>query len=414
MTRNEEQRTMTVPLEISQEHAIDWLIRHHLPNALEAAGYPDEAQPFRELDEYSGVTDRGHISAWPGIVGRLDVLRRRMWDTFSEENDSYFERGSQDPKAVWFRENILHYFSADLDLDQRELRKIGDFAAQNLLPSRAGAKAQDIVHYCRRTIAARHLSEGHFELPDSLTDLCVKSSDALRQICAPPAEVSVSIPREIIEQVWDIEELLDMRFIEIVPKALLKLLQIVRWEDRRPILLDFPVPPQTTESANDWSFTAEELEEEEQTIEEELAELKAWEMSEEGRAAERKAKLTEKLQMQRKGEYAEQFEQWAAIQAEQYHEARQLHWRSRQQQLREEIELVDSGAKPATAEERRMLALVRGRTPHVSLAFLRENSNHSRATRSALRHAIKTIRAGDHETTEVWVGLGLSTAPATC
>lgn len=414
MTNIDEQGTTTVPLEISQEHAIDWLIRHHLPNALEAAGYPDEAQQFRNLDEYSGVTEHGRIAAWPGIVGRLDALRRRTWDTFSEENDSYFERGNQDPKAVWFRENILHYFSADLDLDQRELRKIGDFAAQNLLPSKAGAKAQDIVQYCRWTIAARHHAAGHFELPDSLTDLCVRSSDALRKICAPPAEVSVSIPREIIEQVWDIEELLDLRFIGIAPKALLKLLQIVRWEDRRPILLEFPVPPQTSDSASDWSFTAEELEEEKQAIEQELAELKAWEMSEEGRAAERKAKLTEKLQMQRKGEYSEQFEQWAAIQAEQYQEARQLHWRSRQQQLREEVELVDSGAKPANAEERRMLALVRGRTPHVSLAFLRENSNHSRATRASLRDALKAIRAGDRETTEEFIVLALSTAPATC
>lgn len=414
MTHTNDHRTTTVPLEICQENAIDWLIRYHLPNALEAAGYTEEAQPFRDLDAYSGVTEHGHIAAWPGLVRRLNELRRRTWDTFSEENDPYFERSSQDPKAVWFRENILHYFSADLDLDQRELRKIGDFAAQNLLPSKAGEKAQDIIQFCRWTIAARHLSEGHFELPDSLIDLCAQSSDALRQICAPPAEVSVSIPREIIEQVWDIEELLDLRLIGLAPKALLKLLQIVGREDRRPILLDFPIPPNNAEPVSDWSLTAEEIEEEAQADEAALAELKAWEMSEEGRAAERKAKLTEKLQMQRKVEYAEQFEQRAAMQAEQYQEARQLHWRSRQQQLREEVELVDGGAKPANAEERRMLALVCGRAPHVSLAFLRENSNHSRATRSALRHAIKTTRLGDRETTEVWVGLALSTAPAAC
>ncbi|KAM9865637.1 hypothetical protein ACIFOC_01259 [Leucobacter aridicollis] len=410
MTHNNEQRTTTVPLEISQDQAIDWLIRYHLPNALEAAGYAEDAQPFRDLDAYSGVTERGHIAAWPGLVGRLNELRRRTWDTFSEENDPYFERGSQDPKAVWFRENILHYFSADLDLDQRELRKIGDFAAQNLLPSKAGEKAQDIVQYCRWTIAARHLSEGHFDLPNSLNDLCLRSSDALRQICAPPAEVKVSIPREIIEQIWDIEELLDQRLIGLAPKALRKLLQIVGREDRRPILLDFPIPHHNTDPTSDRALTAEELEAEEEA----LAELEAWELSEEGRAAERKAKLTEKLQLQRKGEHAEQFEQWAAAQAGHYQASRHRHWRSRQQQIREEVELVEGGAKPANTEERRMLGLVCGRDPHVSLAFLRENSNHSQATRTALRHAIKAVRAEDSEKAEEMIGLALSTAHPAC
>lgn len=414
MTHNNEQRTTTVPLEISQDQAIDWLIRCHLPNALEAAGYTEDAQPFRELDAYSGVTERGHIAAWPGLVGRLNELRRRTWDTFSEENDPYFERGSQDPKAVWFRENILHYFSADLDLDQRELRKIGDFAAQNLLPSKAGAKAQDIVQYCRWTIAARHLSEGHFELPDSLNDLCVHSSDALRRICAPPAEAKVSIPREVIEQVWNINELLYDRLIGAMPRALQELLNIVGQEDRRPILLDFPAPEPGKQTEPTQCFTPEEEREYEEENERILEEMLAWEESEEGKAAHRQAETVDTIRAQRKAEDEEQFERWAAAYAENYQNALSARRKGRQRQIREEAELIDGGAKPATAEERRMLGLVCGRDPHVSLAFLREDSNHSRATRSALRHAIKAGRADDREKAEEMIGLALSTTHPSC
>ncbi|MFD5600803.1 hypothetical protein ACFWHR_12205 [Leucobacter sp. NPDC058333] len=229
----------------------------------------------------------------------------------------------------------------------------------------------------------------------------------------PITGVDVTVSREIVEQIWELTELAYDRWIGGPPQVLMDLLNTVGREDRRAIVIE---PMGDNRGADGAPEPLGEADQEafDRQIEEELAAMGAWEESEEGQAVYRLSELVESLLRKRRDQHREQFEILASHLADEYQRTTNRWNASLRAQITAEATLIVAGEKPASADERRMLALVRGMTPAIELSFLRGDSSHSRATRSALQRAVRAQKDGNVDAVDKWVALALDSAVDAC
>lgn len=117
-----------VTVTVTQDDAVNWLIRSVIPHLLDVIEFEDDAAWFEALPPYSGFTSSGRLRGWAGSVKRL----QRAQDAFDEAYSK-----------------LLGIYNGPISTPatpaEESVRAICTLARQTLYPSRLGFHAYRIV-----------------------------------------------------------------------------------------------------------------------------------------------------------------------------------------------------------------------------------------------------------------------------